>query len=609
MTSLGFCALLLLMISGLRQVSCSRQTFTNTALLDAHGKYHLRWRYDERTIVFEAEVETTGYIGFGLSPSGSMAHSDMMIGGVENGKPYVQDFYTGTNREVHLDHRQDYHLEYAIENNTHTILCFSRDLNTCDMDDKIITESTVRVIWAYHSDDFKNAHNYHGLNRGRKSLRLLNPQHHQDALESLPFFEIKNPNITIPFKDTTYYCQIFMLPELKRKHHIIRIEPLIQKGHENLIHHILLYQCDSNLNESEVGMGHECYHPNMPDSFLTCESVFFAWAIGGQSFSYPDHVGLSIGTSNDPLYVMMEVHYDNPTFQEGLTDSSGLRLFYTSELRQFDAGVLETGVWVSLYHIIPPGVSEYLSEGHCTKECLQEVLDHEMPLGINVFAVLLHSHLAGRSLRTRHFRNGKELQLLAYDDEFDFNFQEFQYLKEERRVLSGDHLITECKYNTIDRKNVTWGGLSTRDEMCLSYLLYYPRIDLSRCESLPDQIQQLTFIGVKEIYSPVTAWPFIIKSPKKYRNLTFTDAMDTFKWSKKKGLAFNKFVLQQPINVRCSKHNQEEWPVHGMLVSPPLKGEVTQLLPAVCNRAPHVNRILIIKVFLVTVTFVFYLDI
>lgn len=61
-----------------------------------------------------------------------------------------------------------------------------------------------------------------------------------------------------------------------------QVEPLIQKGHENLVHHILLYQCSSSLNASVLGYGHECYHPNMPDAFLTCETVMFAWAIGGE---------------------------------------------------------------------------------------------------------------------------------------------------------------------------------------------------------------------------------------------------------------------------------------------------------------------------------------
>lgn len=61
-----------------------------------------------------------------------------------------------------------------------------------------------------------------------------------------------------------------------------QVEPLIQKDHESMVHHILLYQCSSTLNDSVLDYGHECYHPNMPDAFLTCETVIFAWAIGGE---------------------------------------------------------------------------------------------------------------------------------------------------------------------------------------------------------------------------------------------------------------------------------------------------------------------------------------
>lgn len=55
----------------------------------------------------------------------------------------------------------------------------------------------------------------------------------------------------------------------------------------------------------------------------------------------------------------------------------------------------------------------------------------------------------------------------------------------------------------IKEKSHFQGGLSTRNEMCLSYLLYYPRINLTRCASIPDIMEQLQFIGVKEIYRPV----------------------------------------------------------------------------------------------------------
>ena len=133
--------------------------------------------------------------------------------------------------------------------------------------------------------------------------------------------------------------------------------------------------------------------------------------------------------------MLLEVHYDNPTYKEGLIDNSGLRLFYTADIRKYDAGVIEAGLWVSLFHTIPPGLPDFRSEGHCTLECLEEALEAEKPSGIHVFAVLLHAHLAGRGIRLCHFHKGEEMRLLAYDDNFDFNFQEFQYLKEEQTIL------------------------------------------------------------------------------------------------------------------------------------------------------------------------------
>ena len=35
-------------------------------------------------------METKGYVGFGISPNGTMAGADIMIGYVENGNPIVR---------------------------------------------------------------------------------------------------------------------------------------------------------------------------------------------------------------------------------------------------------------------------------------------------------------------------------------------------------------------------------------------------------------------------------------------------------------------------------------------------------------------------------------
>ena len=61
--------------------------------LDADGKYELYWSFDleQENISFAVRVQTTGWIGFGLSPNGQMPNSDVVIGWVDaDGKGYLQ---------------------------------------------------------------------------------------------------------------------------------------------------------------------------------------------------------------------------------------------------------------------------------------------------------------------------------------------------------------------------------------------------------------------------------------------------------------------------------------------------------------------------------------
>ncbi len=59
--------------------------------LDSNGKYLVEWEAytDTQTIIFDLTVETTGYVGFGISPVGGMTGADIIIGGVHpNGTEY-----------------------------------------------------------------------------------------------------------------------------------------------------------------------------------------------------------------------------------------------------------------------------------------------------------------------------------------------------------------------------------------------------------------------------------------------------------------------------------------------------------------------------------------
>lgn len=54
--------------------------------------YTLHWSFDveQETISFAINVSTDGWVGFGLSPNGGMAHSDVVIGWIKDGNAYLE---------------------------------------------------------------------------------------------------------------------------------------------------------------------------------------------------------------------------------------------------------------------------------------------------------------------------------------------------------------------------------------------------------------------------------------------------------------------------------------------------------------------------------------
>jgi dopamine beta-monooxygenase len=51
--------------------------------------------------------------------------------------------------------------------------------------------------------------------------------------------------------ETTYWCHVMKVPEalLKKKHHVVQFGSVIQKGNEELVHHMEVFHC---LAESSV---------------------------------------------------------------------------------------------------------------------------------------------------------------------------------------------------------------------------------------------------------------------------------------------------------------------------------------------------------------------
>ncbi|XP_063351424.1 DBH-like monooxygenase protein 2 homolog [Pelmatolapia mariae] len=443
--------------------------------LDQEQLVCLKWGFDNPAgdITFQLAVNTTGWVGFGLSPKGGMKGSDIVIGGVGSSQSYFSDRYATGNSMPLEDAQQSYTLLSVRENEGQTVITFKRPIKTCDDKDFQITAQPIKLIFAYGKTDEIS---YHESRRGTKEVNLLNYMP-----KSIPtgssYLSATVDNIIVPSITTYYHCKVMRFPKLNAKHHIYQIEPVIK--HLDLVHHMLLYHCPPQVTEP---YDKPCYMGDIGDS---CFGVVASWAVGGGVYELPENLGIPIGGENSDAFYRLEIHYNNPERKEGIKDSSGLRLHYTAKLRQHDVGIMTTGVLPGIVkYDIPPKANQFHTYGMCNTAYFSMFLNPVPDL--QVFAVLLHTHLAGTKVRVGHFRNEQQIDFLGIDENYNFDLQQTVSLGSIKTIKQGDEIVVECTYNTTSRASVTKMGFATTDEMCLAFLFYYPAIDITSCFSIPD---------------------------------------------------------------------------------------------------------------------------
>ncbi|XP_074662891.1 uncharacterized protein LOC141915303 [Tubulanus polymorphus] len=152
--------------------------------LDPEKKYLLEWKYEQTErngsgkVTFRVTVQTTGYVGFGLSRNGGMKGADIVIGWVHDGKTQIYDMHGVGNSIPKLDKVTNWKLLNGKEENGFTQLTFCRHIDTCDNEGDLPIESGAQtMIYAYGGDvdpvDVTKVF-YHGVqNRGAASSYLL----------------------------------------------------------------------------------------------------------------------------------------------------------------------------------------------------------------------------------------------------------------------------------------------------------------------------------------------------------------------------------------------------------------------------------------------------
>ncbi|XP_035720136.1 MOXD1 homolog 1-like [Vespa mandarinia] len=487
--------------------STKERKFPRYERLDEDGNVILEWDpTDEETITFRITARTLGYVGIGFNEKSHMKGADILLAWVDDHTRAVNLLDSHgieeSNAAPVTDTSQDVHVLEGFQNETHTSVTFIRNWQTCDPQDHRLTGDTVRVLWALHqSDPELNTAIWHGDKRGGRALRLRTPSPHAppQEMQDIRHWDVKLNQFTVSdTMDTVYWCKIFKAPSLTKKHHMIGYTPLVEKANEDLVHHVIVYECASTspiLGQHARIAGAPCYSPTMPREWESCLQPVLAWARGSRGEWLPDHVGIPIAEHQEGSYYMLEVHYNNPGLKK-VIDSSGVRIHLTPKLRAQEAGILVAGVAVSPLHLVPPRQKEYATAGYCTPHCTNTMFPED---GVNVVSVVLHSHLAGRRLSLKHIRKGKELPRIVQDNHFDFDYQQSHTLEKEVKILPGDELVAECVYRTLDRTRPTLGGYAASQEMCLAFVVHYPRTPLAACYSMTP---------VKDLFKTLAVYSF-----------------------------------------------------------------------------------------------------
>ncbi|XP_036782022.2 putative DBH-like monooxygenase protein 2 [Manis pentadactyla] len=467
--------------------------------LDSSNVIFLRWDFDleAEIITFEVQVRTVGWVGLGVTDCYTNVGGDLVVGGVlPDGNVYFSDQHLVDEDTLGEDGSQDAELQGLTEDAVYTTMRFSRPFRSCDPHDQDIKGDTMRVLAAYGLDDVPKLDPERIFVKSIFLLQKIHPDEY-DVPEDTIIHDLEIADFLIPEEDTTYACAFLPLPIVSKKHHIYKFEPKLMERNETMVHHILLYAC-GGASVLPTGIGH-CYGADL--TFSLCSQVIMGWAVGGTSYQFPDETGFSIGTPQDPQWIRLEIHYSNFHNLAGVYDSSGIRVYYTAQLRKYDLGILHLGFLTVPVHFIPPGAESFMSYGLCKTEKFEEMNGAPVP-DIQVFGYLLHTHLAGRALEALQYRNGTQLQTICKDDSYDFNLQEARDLQHPVVIKPGDELLVKCHYQTLDRDLVTFGGPSTINEMCLIFLFYYPRNNISSCLGLFDIVHVANELG-QEVSDPL----------------------------------------------------------------------------------------------------------
>ncbi|CAG9997271.1 unnamed protein product [Clonostachys byssicola] len=448
--------------------------FNGNATLDTKGDVQLFWKTGDEYSTYGIASRSKGYLALGFSETGAMTGADIAVGSMDNGEfKFENRFAAGfVSPEVSKDQQNNMRLKEGHQQDGVTAFVFEKK-NVADCLAEQVNVNTESWQWFIYAFSDENTFAQHKAGNKGKSYVKLGTGETISVNEIRPVDNAKNFTLTqsevaIPTQETTYCYTMHKMPSGK-KNYILGERP---ERSSDFLHHLVLYACYGITDQDKEMVGKDAV---CSDDFSNpCNGFVTEWSPGMSGRTFEPGYGKPFGEDYYE-YVMLETHYNNPDLIDGQKDAASFSFIYTDQPVKTEVGSLTLGD-VGNRFTLEPGKELVAVSRVCTPECTGNWPEE----GITAFSVFHHMHYRGRNARVQIIRDGKEIAPLSELRHFDYGYQ-FSKGLNQIKLLPGDMLITTCEFETTGDTEPVKGGLSSQQEMCFSWVDYYPANTIMMC--------------------------------------------------------------------------------------------------------------------------------
>jgi len=296
----------------------------------------------------------------------------------------------------------------------------------------------------------------------------------------------------LPNEQDAYWCRGYELPGVQsrtRYHIVIQDVTMFPEAIGTATyHHYIFFECPGGLPRDYLDdENHAC--AVVPSA--QCIVFFLGWA-AGQGPLYIEH-GLPIGWGDGAAqWGLIQSHIDNPDYRDNRPMEPGWGAFitYTPNLTPIESGVFGLYGGVPLGGM-PPGEASYHTRAECPQRMIESAFGRD---GMYITSVSPHMHGLGiysklEILRERSNGEWYEPYVGWEQTAWVNNWQGVRIFSGDGiQVLPTDRVRCHCKFDTRNETAPVRNGEGFEDEMCICYINYSPRHDISICAEFPPSV-------------------------------------------------------------------------------------------------------------------------